>query len=87
MKFLSLCVQDKTDNSFTETKKHIKLSFYKEKSMRFIPIIKNFQFIKLAQDKDVIQVTVFLPLLWASLLAQMVKNLPAMWETRVCSLG
>ena len=55
--------------------------------MRFIPIIKNFQFIKLAQDKDVIQVTVFLPLLWASLLAQMVKNLPAMWETRVCSLG
>ena len=31
--------------------------------MRFIPIIKFFQFIKLAQDKDVIQDTVFLPLL------------------------
>ena len=25
--------------------------------------------------------------LWASLLAQIVKNLPAMWETRVLSLG
>ena len=24
---------------------------------------------------------------WASLVAQMVKNLPAMWETRVQSLG
>ena len=24
---------------------------------------------------------------WASLVAQMVKNLPAMWETRVWSLG
>ena len=24
---------------------------------------------------------------WASLVAQTVKNLPAMWETRVCSLG
>ena len=27
-----------------------------------------------------------LSLLWASLLAQMVKNLPAMWETQVQSL-
>ena len=26
-------------------------------------------------------------LLWASLVAQMVKNLPAMWDTRVRSLG
>ena len=25
--------------------------------------------------------------LWASLVAQLVKNLPAMWETWVCSLG
>ena len=24
---------------------------------------------------------------WASLVAQLVKNLPAMWETWVCSLG
>ena len=24
---------------------------------------------------------------WASLVAQMIKNLPAMWETRVQSLG
>ena len=27
------------------------------------------------------------PSLWAFLVAQMVKNLPAMWETRVQSLG
>ena len=26
-------------------------------------------------------------MVWASLVAQMVKNLPAMWETRVQSLG
>ena len=25
--------------------------------------------------------------MWASLVAQMVKNLPAMWETQVLSLG
>ena len=30
---------------------------------------------------------VFLPNSWASLVAQMVKNLPAMWETQVQSLG
>ena len=24
---------------------------------------------------------------WASLVAQLVKNLPAVWETQVCSLG
>ena len=28
-----------------------------------------------------------LSLLWASLVAQMVRNLPAMWETWVLSLG
>ena len=28
-----------------------------------------------------------LPLMWASLVAQLVKNLPAMWETWVQSLG
>ena len=29
----------------------------------------------------------YLPLMWASLVAQLVKNLPAMWETWVQSLG
>ena len=32
-------------------------------------------------------IRVFLMNIWASLVAQMVKNLPAMWETQVRSLG
>ena len=34
-----------------------------------------------------IKIKIELGLLWASLVAQMVKNLPAMWETQVQSLG
>ena len=36
---------------------------------------------------DFIVISSLLPSPWASLVAQLVKNLPAMWETWVRSLG
>ena len=40
---------------------------------------------KLPNKPKLLKDTMFI--VWASLVAQMVKNLPAMWETRVRSLG
>jgi len=39
------------------------------------------------QPKDQGQVSGHVMQTWASLVAQMVKNLPAMQETQICSLG
>ena len=36
---------------------------------------------------DLLAFSISVPFLWASLMAQMINNLPAMWETWVQSLG